>query len=177
MIYQNSLAESGEREKHLSSGATQSSRSLANGVNALIAAIKDEYRVCPRRQGVDKNRRVLLDKCYYLLVRYSTSWRTIRHPPSATATRSAFVGLYLNRSDESETLPLSMCFIDLQNAYGSVDRELRWEVLASFGVLSKLLSIFWNGVMRARERTDDGERIRYCNVTQRWRHGCALLPF
>ena len=34
-----------------------------------------------------------------------------------------------------------MCFIDLQKAYNSVDRELLWVVLARFGVPEKMLTV------------------------------------
>ena len=52
-----------------------------------------------------------------------------------------------------------MCFIDLQKAYDSVNRELLWEVLRRFGIPDPMLSVirqFHDG-MRARVRTDDGE--------------------
>ena len=35
--------------------------------------------------------------------------------------------------------PLYMCFIDLQKAYDSVDRELLWGVLARFGVPAEII--------------------------------------
>ena len=56
-------------------------------------------------------------------------------------------------------LPLFMCFIDLQKAYGSVDRSLLWKVLARYGVPAKLVSIirqFHDG-MQACVRLDSGE--------------------
>ena len=50
-------------------------------------------------------------------------------------------------------------FIDLQNAYDSVDVELLWVMLACFGVPEKMLIVrqFHEGI-RGSVRTDDGER-------------------
>ena len=56
-----------------------------------------------------------------------------------------------------------MCFIDLQKAYDSVDRELLRVVLARFGVPEKMLTVirqFHKG-MRARVCTDDGEHSEW----------------
>ena len=78
----------------------------------------------------------------------------------------------------SEENPLYMCFIDLQKAYDSVDRELLWVVLARFGVPEKMLTVirqFHEG-MRARVRTDDGEHSEWFDVTQGLRQGCVLSP-
>ena len=54
---------------------------------------------------------------------------------------------------------LFMCFVDLQKADDSVDRELRWKVLARAGVpeqISAVIRQFHDG-MRARVRMDGGE--------------------
>ena len=70
------------------------------------------------------------------------------------------------RNWTSEENPLYMCFIDLQKAYDSVDRELSWVVLACFGVPEKMLTVirqFHEG-MRARVRTS-GERSEWFDVT------------
>ena len=61
-----------------------------------------------------------------------------------------------------------MCFIDLQKAYDSVDRDMLRVVLARFGVPEKMLSIIrqFHERMRARVRTDDGEHSEWLDVTQ-----------
>ena len=69
-----------------------------------------------------------------------------------------------------------MCFIDLQKAYDSVDRELLWVV--RFSVSEKMLTVirqFHEG-MRARVRTDDCEHSEWFDVTQGMRQGCVLSP-
>ena len=75
-------------------------------------------------------------------------------------------------------IPLYMCFIGLQKAYDSVDRELLWVVLARFGVPEMITVIrqFHEGI-RARVRTDDGDHSEWFDVTQGLREGCVLSPF
>ena len=73
-----------------------------------------------------------------------------------------------------------MCFIDLQNAYDSVDRELIRVVLSRFGVPEKMLTVirqFREG-MRARVRTDDGdgEHSEWLDSTRGLRQGCVPSP-
>ena len=57
-------------------------------------------------------------------------------------------------------IPLYMCFIDLQKAYDSVDRELLWKVLARAGIPAEMIAVIcrFHSGMRARVRMDDGER-------------------
>ena len=71
-----------------------------------------------------------------------------------------------------------MCFIDLQKAYDSVDRELLRVVLARFGVPEKILPVIrqFHESMRARGRTDDGEHSEWYDVTRGLRQGCVLSP-
>ena len=71
-----------------------------------------------------------------------------------------------------------MCFIDLQKAYDSVNREPLWEVLTRFGVPAKVLTVIrqFHGGMRARVRRDDGEHSEWFGVTQGLRQGCVLSP-
>ena len=55
----------------------------------------------------------------------------------------------------------TMCFIDLQKAYDTVDRTLLWQVLALIGVPPQMIAVirqFHNG-MRACVLPDDGVRI------------------
>ena len=39
------------------------------------------------------------------------------------------------------TIPLFMCFIDLQKAYDSVDRELPWKVLVRAGIPAEMIAV------------------------------------
>ena len=71
-----------------------------------------------------------------------------------------------------------MCFVDLQKAYDSVDRELLWKVLARAGVPEEMIAVirqFHDG-MQAQVRMDDGELSDWFEVTQGLRQGCVLSP-
>ena len=71
-----------------------------------------------------------------------------------------------------------MCFVDLQNEYDSVDRELLWEVLTRFDVPAKKLTVicqFHYGV-RGHVRTHHGEQSEWFDVIQGLRPGYALSP-
>ena len=89
-----------------------------------------------------------------------------------------FVVRRLQELGRRRKIPLYMCFVDLQKAYDSVDRELLWKVLARAGVPFVMIDVirqFHNG-MRARVCMDDGELSEWFEVTQRLRQGCVLSP-
>ena len=69
-----------------------------------------------------------------------------------------------------------MCFVDLQKAYHSVDRELLWKVLARAGVPEKMIAVIrqFHDCMQCRVRMDDGELSDWFEVTQGLRLGCVL---
>ena len=75
-------------------------------------------------------------------------------------------------------IPPYMCFVDLQKAYESVDRELLWKVLARAGVPEEMIAVilqFHDG-MQAQVRMDDGELSDWFEVTQGLRQGCVPSP-
>ena len=86
--------------------------------------------------------------------------------PARSTADMLFVVRRLQELGRAWRIPLYMCFIDLQNAYDFVDRELLWVVLARFGVPQMLTVIrqFHEG-MRARVCTDDGEHSEWFDVT------------
>ena len=76
----------------------------------------------------------------------------------------------------SSNVPINMCFIDLQKAYDSVDRTLLWEVVARFGVPSRMITIIrmFHVSMRARVQLNSGEL--WFDVCQGLRQGCVSSP-
>ena len=99
--------------------------------------------------------------------------------PARSTVDMFFVVRRLKKPGRARKIPLYMCFIGLQKAYDSVDRELLlWVVLARFGVPEKMLTVisqFHEG-MRARVRTGDDEQSERLDVTQGLRQGCVLSP-
>ena len=61
--------------------------------------------------------------------------------PQRSTTDMMFVVRRLQELGRASNVPINMCFIDLQKAYDSVDRTLLWEVLARFGVPSRMITI------------------------------------
>ena len=88
--------------------------------------------------------------------------------PARSTIDMLFVVRRLQGLGQQRKIPLYMCFVDLQKAYDSVDRELLWKVPARAGVPSVMIDVirqFHDG-MRARVRMDDGELSEWFEVTQ-----------
>ncbi|CAB1120908.1 unnamed protein product [Ectocarpus sp. CCAP 1310/34] len=98
--------------------------------------------------------------------------------PGRSTVDMLFVVHRLQELERRTKTPLYMCFVDLNKAYDSVDREMLWEVLARAGIPAKLIEVirqFHDG-MRAQVRIDDGELSDWFFVTQGVRQGCVLSP-
>ncbi|CAB1103101.1 unnamed protein product [Ectocarpus sp. CCAP 1310/34] len=98
--------------------------------------------------------------------------------PGRSTVDMLFVVRRLQELGRRKKIPLYMCFVDLNKAYDSVDREMLWKVLARAGIPAKLIEVirqFHDG-MRARVRMDDGELSDWFFVTQGVRQGCVLSP-
>ncbi|CAB1118861.1 unnamed protein product [Ectocarpus sp. CCAP 1310/34] len=98
--------------------------------------------------------------------------------PGRSTVDMLFVVRRLQELGRRKKIPLYMCFVDLNKAYDSVDREMLWKVLARAGIPAKLIEVirqFHDG-MRARVRMDDGELSDWFFVTQGVRQGCVLFP-
>ena len=61
--------------------------------------------------------------------------------PARSTIDMLFVGCRLQELGRARKIPLYMCFIDLQKANDSVDRELLWVVSARFGVPDNMLTV------------------------------------
>ena len=88
--------------------------------------------------------------------------------PARSTIDMLFVVRRLKELGRQRKMPLYMCFVDLQKAYDSVDRELLWKVLARAGVPSVMIDVIrqiYDG-MRARVRMDDGELSEWFEATQ-----------
>ena len=116
--------------------------------------------------------------------RLSIYWETEQlHPeeqcgfrPARSTIDTPFVARRLKELGRQSKVPPYVCFIDLQKAYDSVDRELSWEALTLPGVRTKMLRIIRNFLdgMRARVRTNDGAHSEWFDGTQGLRQGCFL---
>ena len=98
--------------------------------------------------------------------------------PHRSTTDMMFVVRRLQELGRKARVPLFLCFIDLQEAYDSVDRTLLWQVLARFGTPPQMIEVirqFHDG-MRAWVRSDDGRCPERFEVAQELRQGCVLSP-
>ena len=98
--------------------------------------------------------------------------------PERSTVDMLFVVRRLQELARRRRIPLYMCFVDLQKAYDSVDRELLWKVLARAGVSEEMIAVirqFHDG-MQAQVRMDDGELSDRFEVTQGLRQECMLSP-
>ena len=99
--------------------------------------------------------------------------------PERSTVGMLFVVRRLQELARRRRIPLYMCFVDLQKAYDSVDRELLWKVLARAGVPEEMTAVirqFHDG-MQAQVRMDDGELSDWFEVTQGLRQGVCYLRF
>ena len=98
--------------------------------------------------------------------------------PQRSTTDMMFVVRRLQKLRRTSNTSLEIFFINLAEAYDSVDRVLLWEVLARFGVpprMIKVIRMFHDG-MRARVQLDDGNFSAWFNVCHGLRQGCVLSP-
>ena len=166
----------GERETSLSIGRMQPLKSFIKRRIALIATTTEGFRLLPIQA-------ILLKMVASRLSNYCEAEGILPEEqcgfrPARSTVDMLFVVRRLQELGRARRIPLYMCFIDLQKAYDSVDRELLWVVLARFGVPEKMLTVirqFHEG-MRARVCTDDGEHSEWFDVTQGLRRGCVLSP-
>ena len=98
--------------------------------------------------------------------------------PARSTIDILFLVRRLQKLGRQRKIPLYMCFVDLQKAYDSVDRELLWKVLARAGVPSVMIDVIrkFDDGMCARVRMDDGELSEWFEVTQGLRQRCVLSP-
>ena len=99
--------------------------------------------------------------------------------PERSTVDMLFVVRRLQELARRRRIPLYMCFVDLQKAYDSVDRELLWKVLARAGVPEEMIAVihqFHDGMQAQVRSMDDGELSNWFEVTQGLRQGCVLSP-
>ena len=98
--------------------------------------------------------------------------------PNRSTTDMMFVMRRLQEIGHKVGVSLFMCFIDLQKAYGVVDRTILLQVLTRIGVPPQMIGViqhFHDG-MRARVRPDDGVCSDWFKVEQGLRQRCVLSP-
>ena len=96
--------------------------------------------------------------------------------PDRATTDMMFVVRTLQGIGRKAGVSLFMCFIDLQEAYGTLDRTLLWQVLTRIGVPLQRITVirhFHDG-MRACVRHGDGVCSDWFEVERGPRQGCVL---
>jgi hypothetical protein len=99
--------------------------------------------------------------------------------PGRSTTDMLFALRRLMEIAKAKNTPLYLCFVDLQKAYDTVDRELLWSILAKYGVPNKMVAIIrgFHSGMRACVRVGtDGDKSDWFNVNTGLRQGCVLAP-
>ena len=88
--------------------------------------------------------------------------------PERSTVDMLFVVRRLQELARRRRTPLYMCFVDLQKAYDSVDRELLWKGLARAGVPEEMIAVIrqFHDAMQVQVRMDDGELSDWFEVTQ-----------
>ena len=84
----------------------------------------------------------------------------------------------LQKLERKVRMPLFLSFIDLQEAYDSVNRTLLWRVLLASGVPPQMLDEIGqcHDKMRSCVRNDGGRCSYWFDVPQGLHHGCVLSP-
>ena len=98
--------------------------------------------------------------------------------PDRSTTDMMFVVRRRQEVGREAGVSLYMCYIDLQEAYDTVDRTLQWQVLTRIGVPPQMIAVirrFHDG-MRACVQPDDGVCLDWFEVEQGLRQGCVLSP-
>ena len=98
--------------------------------------------------------------------------------PARSTIDMMFVVRRLQELGRKAGVPLFLCFIDIQKAYDSVDRNLLWQVLSRLGVPPQMITVireFHDG-MKACVRSSDGTCSKPFEVNQGLRQGCVLSP-
>ena len=133
VLLNNLLVNAWIRETFPSNGNTRSLRSFIHRRIALIARITEGFRF------VALSGKLLLKMVASRLSNYCEAEGILPEEqcsflPARSTVDVLFVVRRLQELGRARNPPLYMCFIDLQNAYDSVDRELLWVVPARFGV-------------------------------------------
>ena len=98
--------------------------------------------------------------------------------PDRSTTDMMFVVRRLQEIGRKAGVSLHMCFIDLQKAYGTVDRTLLWQVLTRIGAPTQMIAVIQqlHDGTRACVRPDGGVCSNWFNAEQGLRQGCVLSP-